>query len=801
MEIQPAFFTLSGMLMQLCHNFLKDLLLIGTLLCLCSVAYAQEVSITVLSKQDLKEVAGVAIMVDGKYQASTDEYGNATLHLAENSAILSLKHLAFTPLADTIYANQHAYQFYLIPNDRMLADVEVAAPKALVLQEKLVLKEELESNLQSTLAQTISHIPGVNIISMGTGVSKPVIRGLFNNRVLVMENGLKKEMQQWGSDHGLMVDPQIVDELSIIKGAHVLKYGADGIGGVIDLKTLQMPEQPFEGSVSTSYKSVNQEVSSAASIKWKKQRVFGQVSLSGMSFADYRVPSTSFQYNEYVLPIYGQRLKNTAGDRYNLQASVGLRLDKMQWQVSLGNYQETVGIFIGAHGVPREEQLVDDGDYRNTEMPLQENTHRQLSAHGILTVSENTTWELDAGWQRNIRLEKGLPHHNNIDLSVADPFLENGLQLDTYAFNTRLVHEREKLELVVGLSGSHKDHQRDGYEFLIPDYRKNDGGLYLYGDYHITESWKVNAGLRYDVAFLKYDAFEMPQRDDEGTITGYQRRAEDYRSYFHNLSWVVGTQRKWDHMVTEVTLGKIFRTPEINEVGINGIHHGTFRHEWGNRNLSPESGYQLDLAWQLTKRGFSFSASPFLNYFTNFIYLKPSGSFLAPGVTKPLPGAGQVYTYVESETLHTGFEVSLRQQLTQNWALLQTGEYVWHQNLQTKTPIPFTPPFSATLELEYIKSIASDWLKKVKGNLRYRWTAAQERVDRNEYTTEGYHLLDLNTEATMRMGGIPLQLRFAVNNMLDTEYMNHLSRYRILNLPEPGRNYTVSLKIGLNKQA
>ncbi|WP_345373038.1 TonB-dependent receptor [Algivirga pacifica] len=746
-----------------------------------------------------KGIENVNVYLNQKYYTSTNKEGICYLPIQKATPIL-LSHLGYETLQDTLLPSQVYKEFALYPSEKWLQTVQVNSNHHSVLQEKRILKNELEERLQPTLAQSLAYIPGVNVISMGTGISKPVIRGMFNNRVLIIENGLKKEMQQWGSDHGMMVDPQSVNTLSIIKGAAVLQYSADGVGGVIDINTLAYPEK--EGVTATlqnTYRSVNHEIATAAELQWRRQQWFGQVNVSGTSFRDYKVPATTFEYNEYILPIFDQHLKNTGGQRYTVKGALGHHSEQFSWVVHGSGYQEKLGIFAGAHGVPREEDLLDDGDRRNIALPSQENSHWQIDAHFHSQLKEDLSWETDAGWQSNLRLEKGLPHHNNIDLSGKDPYLENGLQLHTYSMNSRLVQKMDFWEWKGGIAAGHQYHQRSGYEFLIPDYQQTNAGVYVFTTYTPSTVWNITGGVRYDFTQLTYEAFEMPLRNGQSEIVGYTPRASDYQGRFHNLSWVVSTERQWEQVQASFSAGRIFRTPAINEVGINGIHHGTFRHEWGNKDLNPERGYQLDLGLQWKQRGSELSIAPFFNYFGNYIYLKPSGSFLAPGMEKPLPGAGQVYTYTESSTLHTGFEVNAQQSLTKTYSLVATAEYVYHQNLRTRTPIPFTPPFSTTAEIRYKKEFPVQWMKHLQYRISGRWTASQQRVDRNELITEGYFLIDAHMGGTFMLYHLPIEIQFSINNIFNTNYQNHLSRYRILNLPEAGRNMMLTLKIALNK--
>ena len=95
--------------------------------------------------------------------------------------------------------------------------------------------EFLQQNFAGSLMQTLEAIPGVKAMAIGSGQSKPTIRGLGFNRLAVVEDGVKHEGQQWGDDHGLEIDQFSIDRAEVIKGPAALLYGSDAIGGVLSL--------------------------------------------------------------------------------------------------------------------------------------------------------------------------------------------------------------------------------------------------------------------------------------------------------------------------------------------------------------------------------------------------------------------------------------------------------------------------------------------------------------------------------------------------------------------------------------
>ena len=92
---------------------------------------------------------------------------------------------------------------------------------------------ELASTRGLTLGESLQKITGVTVLQTGNNIYKPVIQGLHSSRVLILNNGIRQEGQQWGSEHAPEIDPYIANRLTVIKGAASVRYGGDAIGGVI----------------------------------------------------------------------------------------------------------------------------------------------------------------------------------------------------------------------------------------------------------------------------------------------------------------------------------------------------------------------------------------------------------------------------------------------------------------------------------------------------------------------------------------------------------------------------------------
>lgn len=209
-----------------------------------------------------------------------------------------------------------------------------------------VSNQQLVEKFAGSLAKTLESVAGVNSMDIGAGASKPVIRGLGFNRVAVAENGAKQEGQQWGADHGLEIDALSTEEVEVIKGVGAIEYGSDAIGGVIKINNEKIPQvHSFDGKAIVYGKSVNDALGASVQIKQRGDRFFYKLKVTGQDYADYRVPIKQIDYLNTIIPIQGERMKNTAGKNVALYGQFGYVDTNFKNILSISNVYDKSGFF------------------------------------------------------------------------------------------------------------------------------------------------------------------------------------------------------------------------------------------------------------------------------------------------------------------------------------------------------------------------------------------------------------------------------------------------------------------------
>lgn len=730
---------------------------------------------------------------DGRYLISN--LRRATYHL-------HVSYIGYTSTTKTVKIEEdNILKFSLSPSSIELAEVIVetnhfkAGPREHTLPMEIIDADYLRKNQKGTLINALEVLPGISAINTGVGISKPVIRGMSFNRVIVNDRGIKQEGQQWGTDHGLELDMFDPGRVEVIKGPGSLLYGSDGIGGVINIFPPALPQNElFQGTIQTLYKSNNHLFGTSimgegTNGKWVYR---GRVSLQ--DFGDYRVPADQFTYNSFVLDLFDERLKNTAGNERNFSVMGGIKDSWGYSTVTVSNFRQQAGLFSGAIGIPRAFQLVGDGNIRNIELPRQIINHFKIISNSNILVKGN--WlEIDLGYQNNDRREESLPHAHGKG-PRPEGTLAHGLNLQTWTANARYYHHiTEGHNRIFGAQLQYQQNGRSGFEFLLPDFTSFSVGTFVHEEFTWNDAYTLAGGLRFDYGNRNVVSSFEPIYQDIETIYRYYKRNNAMDRDFYNMSGAIGFS--WypnQKLNAKVNLGSSFRIPTAAELSINGIHHGTFRHELGDSTLASERGYQFDFTLSYQLKYLSFVMTPYVSYYQDFIYLAPRATFSSSLDPEAFPEGGQVFQYKQHDAFYGGGELSVDYHPIEEFHLRTSFEYVYNYNFDTRLPLPFTPPGSLYSEAGWesmIPFMNNNW----SINFNYRWAFDQNRTDRNEKATPGYHLFGLQTGTELSIGMFKADINIEIQNITDKQYFNHLSRYRLLNLPEQGRNIVLSMLI------
>lgn len=786
---------------------MKNRLWIVMSLWACFVANAQQVDVLGLVTDGNQKPVSKAHLHFGQYTLSTNPVGEFELkniNRGTHRLIIAADgfHLVDTTL--TIQRDMRLH-FKLTPLSIALSEVE--------LQQRIVAKNtsavvmqaaDWQRDYSGSFAQSLTRISGVNAIEIGAGTAKPVIRGLGFQRMVVAENGMRHEGQQWGAEHGLEMDAFQARSVRIVKGPAAIEYGSDAMGGVMEVENFDdKVAEGWSGATQFFTRSINQTLTQAAQVYFRKGKWIFKSNLSASVYGDYYVPTDTIVYLTVLMPVPNRRLKNTAGREFQYGFSAAHHGEQWKHLLQVQSYDLKAGFFPGAHGVPSPSRVQDDGDRWNIDFPFQNVQHHKFlwNVRGDFGVHQ---WHFSTAVQQNFRQEWSLfhTHYSGQPRPEFRPDLELQFVLNTaelrakYKRKWSAAHESE-----VGFHSLFQQNTIDGYNFLLPEYRRGFVGWFAKHQWIYNEHWTFDLGLRWDEGQVSIDGFFDPLlqshllqrgRTEEEARFFATRSREVFRRFSQGSAQFQAIYEPSEKWLSSMQLGSVFRFPTAIELASNGIHHGSFRHEVGDASLNPERGWQWE--WDLQYRGKSaqIQLTPYVYYFQNYLFLRPSLQF------SPLPHGGQIFSYSQSRALIAGVEFSTYVNVTPRIQSYWSAEYIFNQQITERNrggfALPFSPPANAFVEWSYLfeshKKLSDI---QIFGNSRVVLT--QHRTAQNEPITPGFWILGAGARMQWDMGFSKTTWTLQAHNLLNKRYFNHMSFYRALEIPEMGRNIQLMLQI------
>ncbi len=657
--------------------------------------------------------------------------------------------------------------------------------------------EHIRRNQSGSLMQSLEGLPGIGAMNIGSAQSKPAIRGLGFNRLIVAEHGIKHEAQQWGSDHGLEVDRFAADNVEIIKGPASLKYGSDAISGVIDIKQNFVPEpETIGGSLDVVAESNNDMLGSSLSLYGRKNGFFVNSRITRTGYGDYKVPTDSVDIYSYRVPLYKNRLRNTAGNEMNMHLTAGLIRQSWNTRLFLSRVNHKSGFFANAHGL--EPRMVDkelyDKSSRDIMNPYQKVEHTKIINNSRAYIN-GLLINLKLGFQNNFRREySNFTSHGFMPAVFPDtldfsPDLEREFSKNIFSGKVESIYSFSDNHVVsAGIDTELQNNDIDGRNFIIPAYRQFSAGVFVLDEWIINDNSVFNIGLRYDFSNLetrKYYDWYMTNGE-------FLKRAPGLSRNFSSISGAAGFNYSNDDISFRINAGKSFRVPTAKELAANGVNYHLFSYEKGDTTLKPEVAYQMDLGIEYKSGNYNFMFSPFVSYFPNYIYLNPSYRY------DYNYGAGnQIFNYTSTEVGRVGGELYSGYNILPALKAGITAEYVYSVQMSGDKEgftIPFSPPASAILNIRYEHGSIGRFTKAfIEANCRI--TAAQNLIVPPEQKTPGYRVFNISIGTSANILDENFDIYFNINNVFNHNYLNHTSYYRLIGVPEPGRNFNISIKI------
>lgn len=626
-----------------------------------------------------------------------------------------------------------------------MEDVIISTPFHKLQSENVMKVEQkkiadLKANGSVTLSDGITNIAGVESISTGLSIGKPVIRGLSSNRVLVYAQGVRLENQQFGDEHGLGINDSGIESIEVIKGPASLLYGSDALGGVLYLNPEKFAQtNTTQGTVNGNYFSNTLGYNTGASVK-----------TSGDKFK-FLFRGSLAEHSDYNTEDY--RVTNTRFKEQDFKTGIGYQVNqfKTEFRYNVNNSQL---------GIP--EDIGEQSTSKVPLIPFQNITNHVFSSKSNVFFNDSSL-DINLGYLYNDRKEFAEQAVNDEDLEA-----ELHLKLKTFNYDVKYnLPNLGKFETIVGAQGMHQVNTNYGPEELIPDATTKDIGFLAVTHIHFSDI-DIQLGARYDNRFINL--------------------ASGSNKKFNSFNGSGGVKMNIVEKITvRLNLATGFRAPNLAELTSDGIHEGTNRYEIGNFDLKNEQNFQTDLALEYKNNHIELFANGFYNMVNNYIFLSPNGDIL---------DANPVFTYLQDDAILYGGEFGFHfHPHPLDWLHFESSFETVTGKRTNDNYLPLIPAnsFSNILRAEF----DDKWIYKGYAFIKLKSAFSQNDVSDFETNTPGYNLLSAGFGGTIQLLKKDLNISISGNNLTDKKYINHLSRLKADNIYDIGRNISLGFTYNL----
>ncbi len=626
----------------------------------------------------------------------------------------------------------------------------------------------IEDNSNHNLSGLLENETGVHLIKNGSGISKPVVQGLYGNRLAILNNGVLQSGQQWGNDHSPEIDPFSSDKITVLKGASAIEYGGGNLGSVILSEPKRIEREPhLHGQVNYIFDSngrghtLNSRIEKYGSkLAW---RINGTLKKSGdKKSADYFLNNTGAEEANFSV-----QLEKSWNEKFFLD-------------VYGSTFNTRLGILRGSHIgnlTDLEQALTNDVPFftepdfsYQIEAPKQQVSHHLLKTKSKYFFTDNNFLEFVIAGQINDRKEFDVRRSGRTDIP--------SLSLSQYSLNLNLKYEHlfdKEWKLKVGnqhIVTDNTNNPETGILPLIPDYLSYKNGLFSTLSKKMNRTY-FNIGLRYD----------YEQQTVLTISNSVPREIIRFENTFNNFNGLLGI--KYEISTAQSigwNIGYAMRNPAINELYSNGLHQGVSGIEEGDIGLKIEKAIKntIEYKW-VPSSNFAINVLAYHQLFNDYIFLNPQDE-----IRLTIRGAFPVFKYEQTDANIFGVDVSSQFTISDSFLGLIKYSYLRGTDVTNDQPLIFMPPNSLFGSLTYRahKSIrlSSKWnLEDVEVEISNRLVFEQTNIFAEQdfiAPPNTYNLVGLKLSTNLLFPHTKLRLFLKADNLFNISYRDYLNRQR-----------------------
>ena len=670
----------------------------------------------------------------------------------------------------------------------------------------------------NNIIDALKYSPGVSQITQGPAISKPVIRGLGYNRVVVVNDGIRQEGQQFGDEFGIEADPYSINKIEILRGPASLSYGSDAMAGVINmLAAPTVPEGKIKGNIQSNFQTNNGLYGGSANIEGNINGITFDARYTHTDAHAYKNKNDGYVFNSG----YGQN---------NFKGSAGINRNWGFSRITISSFNLKLGIVEGGRdpvtGQFNQHLMAADGTDSVAIVPdalLKSYTHN-------LIIHQNVK-HYKAIWDNSFAIGNGrlglrLGFQQNHRQEANDATLGNVYNiyylLNTFNYDLRYTFtQKNNYVFSFGANGMQQASQNKGLLFLVPAYHLFDAGIFALIN-KTAGKFSLAGGVRFDNRSLHGDGLFLDDNGHkvEATSPNATERFKTYKTNFSGFSGSLGATVDFTKsFYGKINFSKAFRAPNIAESGSNGIHDGTPFYEIGDANLKPESSLQIDATLGVNTNNFSSELTLFRNSINNYIFpIKLASVFGGDSIRTDAMAAmsGPAFKYISGNALLYGAELTLNFH-PQNieWFHFDNTFSLIHAIQKNQTPatryLPYTPPYKLVSGTEFIAKNLSKTFKNAYLRVDMEHCFKQDKIYykfNNETITPAYTLVNIGVGSSVFSKGRTIfSIYLYAQNIADIAYQSNMSRLKYkdtnevtgrIGVYEMGRNINFKVNIPLS---
>jgi len=622
---------------------------------------------------------------------------------------------------------------------------------------------EFENSSGMSFAEKISDLPGVTVRSLGSAPSRPILRGLGDNEVLVLENGLRMgDLATFDPAHATPIEAISISQIEVVRGPATILYGPSTIGGLVNVITDIVPsvsDHPLSGTIAGEGNTVSGGGAGYVNNVYSQGNHAFRISAGGVRANNIRIPSGSYTDPGTGTVFNLDRMPQTFD--HSGEGGLGYAYQGNAGTFGIGGKHFEVN--YGIPGVPPNP------DFANVPPTTSRIAERRN------TIEFRSLLNSDLSFAKQLRFNGSFNDYNHSEFptaqdasGVSDPQANH---FHKRAFNgvVQLQHQPlGKLEGTLGIWTNIEDLTIEGDQPLGPNSRTSGFAGYAFEEYPAAENTRLQAGLRYD--YDKIQTRPFPQSTDPFFQTINESRLSNA------LTASIGAIQQLTPYVTgSLSLARSFRAPTVQELFANGLDAASGTYTVGTAGLGPETGLGVDASLKGSFANASFELSPYLNSIRHYVY-----GFLRGDTIQGFP----VREFGATDARLFGVDASVTVQPVQNVALKAGADYVNAEDTRQHVPLPFTPPLRGLLRLTYQDPI-------YMGMIETRAAARQTRLGDGDTPTAGYAIVNLGVGVRLTRQRLVNNISLHCDNVFNRVYRDNLSVIKDF-IPQPARGFRLN---------